>query len=185
VLEREVVPQFYTRDASGIPTAWVGRMRESMATLTPQFSSSRAVHDYTQRYYLPAAQEWRRRKGEGGQQVLRWRERLDAAWDQLRFENLSVATTASGFEFDVTLFLAGLAPEDLAVQLYANGIDGAGPQVYDMTLQTPVAGAAAGSRLYRTAVPAKRPAGDYTARVVPRLTGAAVPLEANHILWQR
>jgi glycogen phosphorylase len=198
VLEREVVPQFYTRDAAGIPTAWIARMRESMATLTPQFSSSRAVCDYTQRFYLPAAHEWLRRrggkdqggkgKGEGGRQLVSWRERLDAAWNQLRFQNLTVATTASGFQFDVQLYLGAIAPLDVAVQLYANGIDGAGPQVYDMTLQNAAAldgGSAAGLGLYRVAVPANRPAGDYTARVVPRLAGAAVPLESNHILWQR
>ncbi len=191
VLEREVVPQFYTRNAAGIPTAWIARMRESMATLTPQFSSGRAVHDYTERYYLPAAQEWLRRRadhGAGGQRLLQWRERLDAGWGELKFANLAVDTTARGFEFEVVLNLGGLAPEDLAVQLYANGVDGTGPQVYDMTLQTQPT-AAAGSRAaqgsYRVAVPANRPAGDYTARVVPRLTGAAVPLEANHILWQR
>ena len=190
LLEREVVPQFYARDAAGIPTAWIARMRESMASLTPQFSSSRAVREYTERYYLPAAQEWLRRsadsgqgKGEGGRQILQWRQRLDAAWSQLRFENLSVATTAAGFEFNVQVQLAGLAATDVAVQLYANGVDGAGPQVYDMTLQSPAA--AGGRSTYRAAVPANRPAGDYTARVVPRLTGAAVPLEANHILWQR
>src|SRR5437868_5590136 len=34
-LEREVIPEFYTRDESGIPKAWVNRMRESMAELTP------------------------------------------------------------------------------------------------------------------------------------------------------
>ena len=83
----------------------------------------------------------------------------------------------------VQVQLAGLAATDVAVQLYANGVDGAGPQVYDMTLQSPAA--AGGRSTYRAAVPANRPAGDYTARVVPRLTGAAVPLEANHILWQR
>ena len=190
LLEREVVPQFYARDAAGIPTAWIARMRESMASLTPQFSSSRAVREYTERYYLPAAQEWLRRsadsgqgKGEGGRHILQWRQRLDAAWSQLRFENLSVATTAAGIEFNVQVQLAGLAATDVAVQLYANGVDGAGPQVYDMTLQSPAA--AGGRSTYRAAVPANRPAGDYTARVVPRLTGAAVPLEANHILWQR
>ena len=190
LLEREVVPQFYARDAAGIPTAWIARMRESMASLTPQFSSSRAVREYTERYYLPAAQEWLRRsadsgqvKGEGGRQILQWRQRLDAAWSQLRFENLSVATTAAGLEFSVQVQLAGLAATDVAVQLYANGVDGAGPQVYDMTLQSPAA--TGGRSTYRAAVPANRPAGDYTARVVPRLTGAAVPLEANHILWQR
>jgi starch phosphorylase len=190
LLEREVVPQFYARDAAGIPTAWMARMRESMASLTPQFSSSRAVREYTERYYLAAAQEWLRRsadsgqgKGEGGRQILQWRERLDAAWSQLRFENLSVATTAAGLEFSVQVRLGQLAATDVAVQLYANGVDGTGPQVYDMTLQSPAA--ADGRSIYRATVPANRPAGDYTARVVPRLTGAAVPLEANHILWQR
>jgi starch phosphorylase len=194
LLEREVVPQFYSRDSAGIPTAWLARMRESMASLTPQFSSSRAVRDYTERYYLPAAQEWLRRsgdlgqgKGEGGRQVLKWRQRLDAVWGQLRFEKLNVATTASGLVFDAQVQLAGLAPADVAVQLYANGVDAAGPQVYDMALQNPPANGSNPevSRTYRVVVPANRPASDYTARVVPRLAGAAVPLEANHILWQR
>ena len=38
LLEREVIPEFYTRDENGIPTAWVTRMRESMARLTPLFA---------------------------------------------------------------------------------------------------------------------------------------------------
>jgi len=36
LLEREVIPEFYTRDEEGIPDAWVARMRESMAQLTPR-----------------------------------------------------------------------------------------------------------------------------------------------------
>ena len=42
LLEREVIPEFYTRDDQGIPSAWVARMRESMARLTPRFSTNRA-----------------------------------------------------------------------------------------------------------------------------------------------
>ena len=55
LLEREVIPEFYARDENGIPTAWVTRMRESMARLTPLFSASRAVREYTEQHYLPAA----------------------------------------------------------------------------------------------------------------------------------
>ena len=54
-LEQEVIPEFYTRNEKGIPTAWVKRMRESMARLTPQFSANRAVCEYTEQHYLPAA----------------------------------------------------------------------------------------------------------------------------------
>ena len=54
LLEHEVVPEFYTRNEKGIPTAWVKRMRESMARLTPRFSADRAVREYTEQHYLPA-----------------------------------------------------------------------------------------------------------------------------------
>ena len=55
LLDRAVIPEFYTRDESGIPTSWVARMRESMAHLTPRFSANRAVREYTEQHYLPAA----------------------------------------------------------------------------------------------------------------------------------
>jgi starch phosphorylase len=55
LLERQVVPEFYNRDENGIPRAWVAKMRESMARLTPQFSANRTVREYTEKYYLPAA----------------------------------------------------------------------------------------------------------------------------------
>ena len=54
-LEHEVIPEFYARDAGGFPRAWVARIRESMARLTPRFSATRAVRDYTDQRYLPAA----------------------------------------------------------------------------------------------------------------------------------
>src|SRR5581483_10196165 len=64
LLEREVIPEFYTRDQSGIPTAWVKRMRESMARLTPGFSADRTVREYTEQLYLPAAAAYRTRAAD-------------------------------------------------------------------------------------------------------------------------
>jgi starch phosphorylase len=37
----------------GIPTAWVARVRESMARLTPRYSANRTVRQYTEQHYLP------------------------------------------------------------------------------------------------------------------------------------
>ncbi len=58
LLEREVVPEYYARNGNGIPVAWTGRIRESMARLTPEFSANRTVREYTERYYLPAAEAY-------------------------------------------------------------------------------------------------------------------------------
>ena len=50
-LEREVVPAFYERDAGGLPTQWIGRMRSAMRTLPPAFSADRMVRDYIETMY--------------------------------------------------------------------------------------------------------------------------------------
>ncbi len=55
LLENEVIPEFYERDKEGLPSKWLGRIRESMARLTPAFSATRAIREYTEDHYLPAA----------------------------------------------------------------------------------------------------------------------------------
>jgi starch phosphorylase len=55
VLEKQVVPLFYDRDAQGIPHGWVQRQKHSLRTLTWRFSSRRMLMDYTLGCYLPAA----------------------------------------------------------------------------------------------------------------------------------
>ena len=52
-------------------------MRESMSRLTPQFSANRTVREYVEHYYVPAANHYGRRLGNGaGKEIKRWRESL-------------------------------------------------------------------------------------------------------------
>lgn len=51
VLENDVIPTFYELDENGLPAKWISRMRSSLATLTPQFSSDRMVKDYFEQIY--------------------------------------------------------------------------------------------------------------------------------------
>jgi starch phosphorylase len=55
ILENEVVPEYYERDTAGVPVRWVERMRRSIASTLWQFSTTRMLHEYTERLYLPAA----------------------------------------------------------------------------------------------------------------------------------
>lgn len=52
-LENEIVPAFYNIGESGLPDEWIGRMRDALATLTPQFSSDRMLRDYIEKIYTP------------------------------------------------------------------------------------------------------------------------------------
>ena len=53
LLGNEVIPLFYSRDASGIPRKWIARIRNSMRTLIPVFNTHRMVSDYARKYYFP------------------------------------------------------------------------------------------------------------------------------------
>jgi starch phosphorylase len=54
LLEREVVPLYYDRDARGIPVAWVDRMRNALRMAASHFTGQRMLREYTERYYVPA-----------------------------------------------------------------------------------------------------------------------------------
>jgi starch phosphorylase len=54
LLDEEVAPCYYRRDASGLPREWIARMRVAMGSLIPRFSASRMVEEYARKYYLPA-----------------------------------------------------------------------------------------------------------------------------------
>ncbi len=54
-LEQGVIPAYYERDAAGLPRQWLARMKRSIATVTPHFSSTRMVADYATQAYLPAS----------------------------------------------------------------------------------------------------------------------------------
>ncbi len=54
-LEQEVIPLYYERDPSGVPSLWVARMKRAFTSLGWRFNADRMVKDYAERFYLPAA----------------------------------------------------------------------------------------------------------------------------------
>lgn len=174
LLEQDVVPAFYTRDADGLPRAWVARIRESMASLTPRFSASRTVREYTESYYLPALAAYTLRaadKGARGVQIIQWRHNLGRKWEGLRFGQMKVETKGQQHTFEVQIFLDEIGPEAVRVKLFAEGDHGAARQ--EMKRERQLVGSVNGY-VYRASVPASRLATDYTTRVVPYCSGVAV-----------
>ncbi|MGC8855487.1 MAG: alpha-glucan family phosphorylase [Anaerolineae bacterium] len=54
ILENEIIPLYYDRDPSNLPREWIERVKASLRTVTPQFSTRRMVKEYVERLYLPA-----------------------------------------------------------------------------------------------------------------------------------
>lgn len=174
LLEQEVIPEFYLRDDRGIPLTWTAKIRESMARLTPYYSSNRAVREYTESYYLPGAERYRSRTANHGalaKAIVDWERSLEKHWGQLKFGEQKVETDQGQHRFEIHVDLNGLDRRAVRVELYS-------PQmVQEMEYR--------GGDLYGTEVPALSPASNFTPRIVPYHPEVAVPLESARILWSR
>jgi len=187
LLEHEVVPAFYTRDARGIPQAWIAKMRASMARLTPRFSTNRVVREYTDTYYVPAAAGYRARgadKAALGTQLVGWTRDITQYWPDARFGALRVATQEGRHHFSVDVDLGRLDAEAVRAELYAEAANGREPERHAMARGRRLDGPDHGYE-YNVSIPAVRAAGDYTPRLVPYHSAARLPLEAHEILWRR
>jgi len=53
-LENEIIPLYYDRNVDDIPMDWIEHMKNSLRTVTPQFSTRRMVKEYVERLYVLA-----------------------------------------------------------------------------------------------------------------------------------
>jgi starch phosphorylase len=187
LLEHTVIPEFYTHNHEGIPSAWVARMRESMAQLTQRFSTNRSVREYTEQHYLPAAAAYRERtanKGKIGADIVNWRHALAQEWMAVRFGEVKLETHGDQHAFEVEVYVDDLDLSAVQIELYADGIAGGPPLRQQMEHIRKLPGAP-GGYVFRASVSSGRPSTDYTARAISHRDGVATPLEDAHILWQR
>jgi starch phosphorylase len=55
ILENQIIPLYYQeRSSDGLPGDWIGKMKESMRTISPQFSVQRMLKEYIEQLYMPA-----------------------------------------------------------------------------------------------------------------------------------
>ena len=179
LLEKEVVPDFYGRDAQGLPAAWLRRVRASMTQLTPRFDSPRMLREYVEQFYLPAAKGYQARAANGGQQAKAldaWQTQLGQAWDDLRLEDRQATRQDGQWNVTVRVPLNGLNPDAVRLELYADGVNGQEATRVPMTRD-------GGGPDYHAQVPADRPVQDYTPRLTPFHPDALLPQEVPQIAW--
>ncbi len=122
-LEHEILPLFYARDAAGVPTGWLGRVRRSIQTAGPRFSAERMVRDYLDLFYQPAEEHGRQLAADGFQaarELARWKHQLEHAWPQVKLSVKApgdLRLNGKQLEISATVDPAGLEPEHLVLEL--------------------------------------------------------------------
>ena len=72
-LEKRIIPEYYDQP-NGLPLQWIARMKRCIQTLTPVYNTDRMVQDYTNHFYVPTGQRFKRFSHNANEQALRFAE---------------------------------------------------------------------------------------------------------------
>lgn len=192
ILESDVVPLFYERDEAGIPRGWIAKMKASMKRLSPIFSTNRMVAEYAERFYIPAANRHIRLAADKSRvlSLVDWRKRVLAHGSEVRIAE--VHSDGNGKEFLVgtkfkvsaRVWLGGLSPRDVRVQVYCGAVNADGEIVKGRASDMSLRQSSGTEYLYEGEVECEQSGScGYAVRVVPFQEDALLPYELPWIRW--
>jgi starch phosphorylase len=132
LVENSVRNRFYDVDGEGVPQRWIDMVRHTLQVTGPKVLASRMVRDYVQQLYGPAARASRALSADGhapAKELAAWRADVAQRWSEVRVPHVETSgvgdTPQVGTQLDVraTVDLAGLAPDDVTVQLVSGRVD--------------------------------------------------------------
>jgi starch phosphorylase len=174
ILEQEIAPLFYERDARGMQRSWMTRVRSSLVKVAPQITAARMVRDYVTDLYLPAARAAGAFTADPALAgaFTEWKARVGQVWSQVavrgaQLEGADGARVATGAEVTLSadVELASLTEDDVLVEAVLGGI-GEADEIIDPQL-IPLRRGEDGrfSARFALAVPGRV---GYTVRVTPQ-----------------
>jgi starch phosphorylase len=139
ILQHEIVPLYYDRDADGVPKRWIERVRRSLMTIGPIYNTSRMVAEYADSFYRKAAEKGRmfaENKYAKSRELAVWKDRVRKHWPEVKANavtwaggngtTVSVGDTVSA---SAHVFLGSLKNEEVAVEAYVKAVDPNGPSL--------------------------------------------------------
>ncbi len=124
LLQDHVVPTYYRRGEMGYSAQWIRMAKRSIASILPRFSSNRMVNEYLAKFYLPATRQGRRYAEsdfEPARRLALWKQHMREVWPTVTLRRLDAPKKSiafgNGLQLEVAVFLNGLRPEDVALEL--------------------------------------------------------------------
>lgn len=134
ILEKQIVPLFYERNADRLPREWIQRMKNCMRRLAPVFNTNRMVQEYTERFYVPAHDRGELLAADGMKrsiELAQAKDRLRQRWGGIKI--VGVHTSGNGhyrvgeeMQVEALVDLPDLSPDEVSVEMFVGPISATG-----------------------------------------------------------
>jgi len=193
LLEREIIPLFYTRGMDGLPREWIGRMKSSMREVGKRYSSHRMLLEYAETFYAPALANCAAFSAKGCEMckdLAGYLEKLRQNWGAVRIEQLSspsasILTIGEKVSVKARVSLAGLAMGDVAVELYYGPVSSHGEEIEEpRRSEMAPCGTEGQSAVYCAEVVCDRTGRQgFTIRILPKHAALVHPFLPGLVKW--
>ncbi|MDR3328958.1 MAG: alpha-glucan family phosphorylase, partial [Prevotellaceae bacterium] len=127
LIENEIVPKFYARNANNIPVEWVQMIKHNIADVASSFTTNRMLIDYETRYYDKLSTRYHDMRTDDfakAKDIAEWKKRVSRQWGsidviaqkQLNMQQEDI-TLGSRYESEVRLDIGTLDPAEVGVEL--------------------------------------------------------------------
>ncbi len=194
LFEDEIVPAFYNRDNNDVPEEWVGYIKKTQAQVAPNFTTTRMIRDYQERFYAPQAERGKQLKADDfklAREMVTWKSKIAEKWEDIEVKELEIAdgiTNAIRIGEDyparVVLDLKGLSPDEIGVEIVMteNGKD-SDPELIECK-EFGISGAQNGLTTYKLDLHLTHPgAYNYAIRMFPKNKNLPHRQDFNYLRW--
>ena len=138
LLEREIIPLFYTRGRDHLPREWIKRMKGCMKSIGKQFNSLRMLKDYATMFYKPALENFTRfteNNFKNTRDLSEYLKKLKLNWENIEImkvwsENNKNLVVGDSFSVHVEVNLNIFTPKEVSVELFFGQISSKGEIIH-------------------------------------------------------
>ena len=119
LLENEIMPTYYARNAKGFSPQWIQVIKNSIARIAPHYTMKRQLDDYYEKFYNPMAARFKKitaNNNKEAREIALWKENVAERWDAIKVvsaeksEALVAGHIEAGQKYDINIVIdeAGL-----------------------------------------------------------------------------
>ena len=127
IIDDQIAPLFYAKDASGISPEWVSYIKNTIAKVASNFTSNRMLIDYERQYYIPMAERYHKMIANSyamATEITEWKKRITREWDNIELIGLElpnrskqIISLGKSYSGNVRLEIGELDMHEIGVEL--------------------------------------------------------------------
>ncbi|MBD1863400.1 MULTISPECIES: alpha-glucan family phosphorylase [Trichocoleus] len=193
LLEQQIVPLFYDRDAEGLPRGWIAKMKHAIHLNCPRFNTARMVRDYAMQAYFPASDRYQamvNNQYAAAKELSHWKAHLFEHWYDMKIQDIDISQPADiqvneTISVKARLKLGALTPADVQVELYQGSVNAEGEIADGVSVEMEYQGQDPNQHSIYTIDISYTSSGlqGLSLRVLPKNEYLSSPYEPGLILW--